>query len=384
MSDAARIRTPGPLDEPRVHTPGALEGEDELDRSLRPRTLEEFVGQDGVREQLTVSVQAAAGRGEALDHVLLSGPPGLGKTSLAQIVAEEMGVGFVQTAGPALERKGDVAALLTALEPRSVFFVDEIHRLNRALEETFYPAMEDRTLPITIGQGAGAKVVTLDLPPFTLVGATTRAGLLTTPLRDRFGIQHRLEAYGAEDLARIVRRSAGILGIALDNGGAWVIAARSRGTPRVANRLLKRVRDWAEVRGSGVVDQAAADAALELLEVDDLGLDRLDREILAAVCEKFAGGPGRPVDAGDRGGRGGGHGRGRLRALPAPVRAAPAHPARARRHRARVRAPRPRAPARRGAVLNPSDVRRSRPRPARPARRHARRRPPAPPAAARS
>jgi Holliday junction DNA helicase RuvB len=276
---------------PRIHTPGVLDGEDELDRSLRPRSLEEFVGQDGIREQLSVSVQAASGRGEALDHVLLSGPPGLGKTSLAQIVAEEMGVRFVQTAGPALERKGDVAALLTALEPNSVFFVDEIHRLNRALEETFYPAMEDRTLPITIGQGAGAKVVTLDLPPFTLIGATTRAGLLTTPLRDRFGIQHRLEAYGAEDLARIVRRSAGILGVALDDGGAWAIAARSRGTPRVANRLLKRVRDYAEVRGNGVVDEAAADAALALLEVDDLGLDRLDREILSAVCAKFGGGP---------------------------------------------------------------------------------------------
>ncbi|MEY2535132.1 MAG: holliday junction helicase RuvB [bacterium] len=287
MSDG-RIRTP---DEPRIQTPGAVAGEDDLDRSLRPRTLEEFVGQDGMRAQLAVSVEAAAARGEALDHVLLSGPPGLGKTSLAQILAEELGAGFVQTAGPALERKGDIAALLTALEPRSVFFVDEIHRLNRALEETFYPAMEDRALPITIGQGAGAKVVTLDLPPFTLIGATTRAGLLSTPLRDRFGIQHRLEVYGVEDLARIVRRSAGILGITLDDGGAWAIAARSRGTPRVANRLLKRVRDWAEVRGSGVVDQAAADAALTLLEVDELGLDRLDREILAAVCRKFGGGP---------------------------------------------------------------------------------------------
>src|SRR4051812_24109259 len=276
---------------PRIQTPGALDGEDELDRSLRPRTLEEFVGQDGIREQLAVSVQAAAARGDALDHVLLSGPPGLGKTSLAQIVADELDVRFVQTAGPALERKGDVAALLTALEPRSVFFVDEIHRLNRALEETFYPAMEDRTLPITIGQGAGAKVVTLDLPPFTLIGATTRAGLLTTPLRDRFGIQHRLESYGVEDLARIVRRSAGILAIPLDDGGARAIAARSRGPPRVATRLLKRARAWAEVRGSGVVDHAPADAALELLEVDHLGLDRLDREILSAVCEKFAGGP---------------------------------------------------------------------------------------------
>jgi holliday junction DNA helicase RuvB len=275
----------------RIHTPGALDDEDELDRSLRPRTLEEFVGQEALREQLTVSIQAAAARGDALDHVLLAGPPGLGKTSLAQIVAAELDVPFVQTAGPALERKGDIAALLTALEPRSVFFVDEIHRLNRALEETFYPAMEDRRLPITIGQGAGAKVVTLDLPPFTLVGATTRAGLLTTPLRDRFGIQHRFEAYGTDDLARIVRRSAAILDVALDEGGARAIAARSRGTPRVANRLLKRVRDWAEVRGSGVVDDAAADAALSLLEVDELGLDRLDREILGAICERFGGGP---------------------------------------------------------------------------------------------
>jgi holliday junction DNA helicase RuvB len=275
----------------RINTPGALDGEDDLDRSLRPRRLEEFVGQDAVREQLAVSLEAALARGEALDHVLLSGPPGLGKTSLAQIVAEELGVRFVQTAGPALERKGDVAALLTALEPRSVFFVDEIHRLNRALEETFYPAMEDRALPITIGQGAGARVVTLDLPPFTLIGATTRAGLLTTPLRDRFGIQHRLEAYGPDDLARIVHRSARILGVELADGGARAIAARSRGTPRVANRLLKRVRDWAEVRGDGVVDAAAADAALTLLEVDALGLDRLDREILGAVCRTFAGGP---------------------------------------------------------------------------------------------
>jgi Holliday junction DNA helicase RuvB len=275
----------------RIQTPGALDGEDDLDRSLRPRTLEEFVGQESLREQLQVSVEAARGRGEALDHVLLAGPPGLGKTSLAQILADELEVPFVQTAGPALERKGDIASLLTALEPRSVFFVDEIHRLNRALEETFYPAMEDGQLPITIGQGAGAKVVTLDLPPFTLIGATTRSGLLTTPLRDRFGIQHRLETYATEDLARIVRRSASILGVALDDGGAWAIAARSRGTPRVANRLLKRVRDYAEVRGSGVVDVAAADAALEMLGVDDLGLDRLDREILEAICAKFGGGP---------------------------------------------------------------------------------------------
>ncbi|MFL5829546.1 MAG: Holliday junction branch migration DNA helicase RuvB [Solirubrobacteraceae bacterium] len=265
--------------------------EDELDRSLRPRRLEDFIGQEALKDQLSVSIAAAASRGEALDHVLLAGPPGLGKTSLAQIVAAELEVPFVQTAGPALERKGDVAAFLTALEPRAVFFVDEIHRLPRALEETFYPAMEDRTLPITVGQGAGARVVTLDLPPFTLIGATTRAGLLTTPLRDRFGIQHRLEHYAPADLARIVRRSARLLDVSIEDGGAISIAQRSRGTPRVANRLLKRVRDFAEVRHSGVVSAEVAEAALDLLEVDHEGLDRLDREILRAICEKFSGGP---------------------------------------------------------------------------------------------
>jgi Holliday junction DNA helicase RuvB len=274
----------------RIQTP-YLTPEDELDRSLRPRALEEFIGQPVLREQLSVAIEAAKARKEALDHLLLAGPPGLGKTSLAQIVAAELEVPFIQTAGPALERKGDIAAFLTALEPNSVFFVDEIHRLPRTLEETFYPAMEDRRLPITVGQGAGARVVTLELPQFTLIGATTRAGLLTTPLRDRFGIHHRFEPYGAEDLARIVRRSASILEVSLDDGGAWAIARRSRGTPRVANRLLKRVRDWAEVRGSGVVDDAAADSALALLEVDELGLDRLDREILSVICGRFAGGP---------------------------------------------------------------------------------------------
>jgi Holliday junction DNA helicase RuvB len=223
--------------------------------------------------------------------VLLAGPPGLGKTSLAQIVATELGVPFVQTAGPALERKGDIAAFLTALEPGAVFFVDEIHRLPRALEETFYPAMEDGSLPITVGQGAGARVVTLELPPFTLIGATTRSGLLTTPLRDRFGIQHRLEHYCAEDLAKIVLRSSRLLDVEIDHRGADAIARRSRGTPRVANRLLKRVRDYAEVRGSGVVTEPVAAAALDLLQVDHEGLDRLDREILRAICEKFAGGP---------------------------------------------------------------------------------------------
>ncbi|HWI21423.1 MAG TPA: Holliday junction branch migration DNA helicase RuvB [Baekduia sp.] len=274
----------------RIQTPDDVFEED-LDVTLRPRRLTDFVGQPALKEQLAVSLEAAAARGDALDHVLLAGPPGLGKTSLAQILANELDVPFVQTAGPALERKGDIAAFLTALEPRSIFFVDELHRLPRALEETFYPAMEDRQLPITVGQGAGARVVTLDLPQFTLVGATTRAGLLTTPLRDRFGIQHRLDHYEPGDLAAIVQRSARILGCEIDGGGATAIATRARGTPRVANRLLKRVRDYAEVRANGVVDSAAADAALTMLEVDELGLDRLDRELLRAICEKFGGGP---------------------------------------------------------------------------------------------
>jgi holliday junction DNA helicase RuvB len=275
----------------RIQTPQRLDDELELDRSLRPRQLQDFVGQPALKEQLAISVEAALARGEPLDHVLLAGPPGLGKTTLAQIVAAELDVPFVQTAGPALERKADVAAFLTALEPRSVFFVDEIHRLQRALEETFYPAMEDCQLPITVGMGAGARVVTLDLPPFTLIGATTRTGLLTAPLRDRFGLQHRLEHYGVDDLATIVTRSAQILAVALEPDGALAIARRSRGTPRVANRLLKRVRDYAEVRSGGVVTAAAADAALELLQIDDLGLDRLDRELLRALCEKFEGAP---------------------------------------------------------------------------------------------
>jgi Holliday junction DNA helicase RuvB len=277
---------------PRIQEPAQQPGEEqELERSLRPRRLADFVGQEAVKDQIAVSIAAAVSRGEALDHVLLAGPPGLGKTSLAQIVAAELGVTFVQTAGPALERKGDVAAFLTALEPRAVFFVDEIHRLPRALEETFYPAMEDGVLPITVGQGAGARVVTLPLPSFTLIGATTRAGLLTTPLRDRFGIQHRLEHYGPDDLTQIVTRSADLLGVEIDQPGALAIAGRSRGTPRVANRLLKRVRDYAEVRHSGAVTAEVAAEALDLLEVDGEGLDRLDREILRAVCERFGGGP---------------------------------------------------------------------------------------------
>jgi Holliday junction DNA helicase RuvB len=282
------IRTPGVE---RIQAAPAYAADDELDRSLRPRRLEDFVGQRAVKDQLAVFIEATRARGEALDHVLLAGPPGLGKTSLAQIVANELEVPFVQTAGPALERKGDVASFLTALEPRAVFFVDEIHRLPRALEETFYPAMEDRKLPITVGQGAGARVVTLDLPDFTLIGATTRAGLLTTPLRDRFGVTHRLDLYDEVDLAEIVTRSAGILDVAIDAAGARAIARRSRGTPRVANRLLKRVRDFAEVRHAGAIDERVAVEALDLLEVDEVGLDRLDREILRTVCEKFEGGP---------------------------------------------------------------------------------------------
>ena len=282
------IRTPGAE---RLQAADATPVDEDLDRSLRPRRLEDFVGQASVKDQLAVFIEAARARGEALDHVLLAGPPGLGKTSLAQIVAAELEVAFVQTAGPALERKGDVASYLTALEPRSVFFVDEIHRLPRALEETFYPAMEDCRLPITVGQGAGARVVSLDLPPFTLIGATTRAGLLTTPLRDRFGVSHRLDLYEPDDLARIVRRSAQILKVAIDDQGARAIAERSRGTPRVANRLLKRVRDFAEVRGAGRIDAHAAREALELLEIDAEGLDRLDREILHTICVLFDGGP---------------------------------------------------------------------------------------------
>jgi Holliday junction DNA helicase RuvB len=274
----------------RIQTP-YLTAEDELDRSLRPRSLDEFVGQSTLREQLAVAIEAAGARKEALDHLLLAGPPGLGKTSLAQIVAGEMEVPFVQTAGPALERKGDIASFLTALEPHSVFFVDEIHRLPRTLEETFYPAMEDRRLPITVGQGAGARIVTLELPQFTLIGATTRTGLLTTPLRDRFGIHARLEHYSTDELVEIVTRSAAILQIDIDEHGARAIAARSRGTPRVANRLLKRVRDYAEVRLDGLVGAGAAQGALDLLEVDERGLDRLDREILKAICVKFDGGP---------------------------------------------------------------------------------------------
>ena len=275
----------------RIQTPEVVPIDEEFERSLRPCRLGEFVGQDQVKDQLSIFIEAANTRGEALDHVLLAGPPGLGKTSLAQIIANELKVPFVMTAGPVLERKGDVAAFLSALEPRSVFFIDEMHRLGRAVEETLYPAMEDRKLPIVLGQGAGARTVTLDLPPFTLVGATTRSGLLTTPLRDRFGVSHRLDHYNAAELATIVHRSARILDVKIDNDGATAIASRSRGTPRVANRLLRRVRDFAEVRHSGTISEAVASEALGVMEVDESGLDRLDRDILRLIVEKFEGGP---------------------------------------------------------------------------------------------
>ena len=265
--------------------------EDELDRSLRPRKLDDFVGQSRVKEQLAISLDAAKARGEALDHVLLVGPPGLGKTSLAFIVREELGVGIRTVAGPALERKGDMAAILTGLEERDVLFVDEIHRLNRAVEEILYPALEDFRLDIIVGQGPAARTLTLDLPPFTLIGATTRTGLLTTPLRDRFGMTFRLDYYSPEELSTIVNRSARILGVEIEPEAAIEIAGRSRGTPRIANRILRRVRDVAEVRHQGAVTTAIAAEALALLEVDALGLERTDRALLGAIVEKFGGGP---------------------------------------------------------------------------------------------
>ncbi|MGD9124269.1 MAG: Holliday junction branch migration DNA helicase RuvB [Desulfarculaceae bacterium] len=266
--------------------------EDDLSlESLRPTVLDEFVGQEEAKANLKVFIEAARQRGEALDHVLLHGHPGLGKTTLARILAGELGVGITATSGPVLERAGDLAAILTNLSPRDVLFVDEIHRLNHVVEETLYPAMEDFHLDIVIGQGPSARTVKLDLPPFTLVGATTRAGLLTPPLRDRFGVQVRVDFYSPEELAHIVARSARILGLDMDGSGSLEIARRSRSTPRVANRLLKRVRDFAQVEADGKVDKKLADYALGRLGVDETGLDRLDRELILTIIEKFDGGP---------------------------------------------------------------------------------------------
>ena len=278
-------------DDRRIADPAELPEERDFDKSLRPKQFADFVGQTSVKEQLEIFVQAARNRGETLDHVLLAGPPGLGKTTLAGIIATELQVSVHTTSGPALERKVDVAGILTNLQQGDVLFVDEIHRLNSAIEEVLYPAMEDFEIDIMIGEGPAARSIRLSVPPFTLIGATTRTGLLTTPLRDRFGVWQRLEYYTEPELAAIVARSAGILSVTIDAESAGEIAARSRGTPRVANRLLRRVRDFAEVRHQGVITRDVCLSALDLFQVDHEGLDKLDREILLAICDKFDGGP---------------------------------------------------------------------------------------------